>query len=153
MLLTLRGQEPLTLIAETKPLNWVFSSISWCQIQLHSDKMSKCSAFPLVCEDALGIERGFFNVSASTYLGPGYEPSRGRLNHDAGIWRPLLNKNHEFLQFNFDHVMAITGLAIQGDYASCGRVTRFYLHYGLDGKRFETYVDPVHKEVSTKLRM
>lgn len=49
--------------------------------------------------------------------------------------------------------MAITGLAIQGDSASCGRVTRFYLHYSLDGKRFETYVDPVYNEVSTKLQM
>lgn len=47
--------------------------------------------------------------------------------------------------------MALTGLAIQGDSASCGRVTRFYLHYGLDGKRFKTYVDPVYKEVSTKI--
>ena len=111
------------------------------------------SCFPLVCEYALGIERGFFNVTASTYFGPGYEPWRGRLNHDAGIWRPRLSKDYEFLQFSFDHVMAITGLAIQGDSTSCGRVTRFYLHYGLDSKRFETYVDPVYKKVSTKLHM
>ena len=86
-------------------------------------------------------------MSASTYFGPGYEPWRGRLNNDAGFWRPLQNKNYEFLQFSFDAVMAITGLSIQGDGASCGRVTRFYLHYGLDGKRFSTYVDPVHNKV------
>lgn len=127
MLLILVLKEPLTLIGYI---------------------LMKYPPFALVCEYALGIEKGFFNVSASTYFGPGHEPWRGRLNHDAGIWRPLLNKNHEFLQFSFDDAMAITGIAIQGDSASCGRVTRFYMHYSLDGKRFETYVDPVDKEVS-----
>ena len=138
--------EPLTLIAKTKPLNWIFfqasASLKYGYI------LKKCPTFALVCEYALGIEKGFFNVSASTYFGPGHEPWRGRLNHDAGIWRPLLNKNHEFLQFSFDDVMAITGIAIQGDSASCGRVKRFYMHYSLDGKHFKTYVDPVDKEVS-----
>lgn len=108
------------------------------------------TVFPSVCEDALGIERGLFNVTASTYKGPGYEPWRGRLNHDAGIWRPLLNIYHEFLQVSFDHVMTITGIAIQGDDASCGRVKRFYLSYGLDGMRFENFVDPLLGEVSRK---
>lgn len=115
--------------------------------------LTKCSAFRLVCEYALGIEKGFFNVSASTYFGPGYEAWRGRLNHNEGFWRPLRNKDYEFLQFSFDAVLAITGLSIQGDSTSCGRVTRFYLHYSLDGKRFATYVDPVHKKVSKRLQM
>lgn len=44
--------------------------------------------------------------------------------------------------------MAITGIAIQGDEASCGRVRRFILDYGLDGRRFETYVDPKDGNVS-----
>lgn len=103
--------------------------------------------FPPVCEDALGLERGLYNVTASTYKKPGYEPWRGRLNH-AGIWRPSDNNRYHFLQVSFDHVMAITGIAIQGDEASCGRVRRFFLYYGLDGRRFETYVDPIYGNVS-----
>ena len=45
-------------------------------------------------------------------------------------------------------MMAITGIATQGDEASCGRVRRFWLQYSLDGMRFELYNDPILGDVS-----
>ena len=104
---------------------------------------------PSVCEDALGIQRGLFNVTASSYWGPGYEPWRGRLN-SPGIWCPISNNAKEFIQVSFDRVMDVTGVSTEGDDTSCGRVRRFYLYYSLDGLRFQQYIDPAVGDVSTK---
>ena len=102
----------------------------------------------LVCEDPIGIERGLFTITATSYRGTGYEPWRGRLN-SAGIWRANSNSQFEFLQVRFDHVMDVTGIATQGDTVNCGRVQRFYLYYSLEGLRFDQYIDPFIGEVSS----
>jgi len=112
------------------PLTW---SLDACiRIELYG-----CS----VCEEALGIEEGLFNMTASSHKEPGYEPWRGRLR-GSGIWRSRTNNAWEFLQVSFDHVMDITGIATEGHDATCGKTRRFYLYYSLDGLRFHQYIDP-----------
>lgn len=101
----------------------------------------------LVCEDPVGIERGLYNITASSYKGAGNEPWRGRLNSQ-GIWRPKTNYGWEFLQVSFGHLVDITGVATQGETAACGRVRIFFLHYSLDALRYDQYFDPFTGNVS-----
>lgn len=92
------------------------------------------------CEEPLGIEKGLFKLTASSYKGPGNEPDRARFHH-SGIWRPATNSEWEFLQVNFEDDIDVTGIATEGNSAVCGRVATFSLYYSTDGLRFVKYID------------
>ena len=78
-------------------------------------------------------------MTASTFLGPGYQPWLARLFNPDGAWCSATNDEHQFLQIQFAQIRLIRELRIQGSVAMKAWVKAYKLEYSEYGETWATY--------------
>ena len=98
--------------------------------------------FSIECTDALGAGSGHLPnkaMTASTFLGPGYQPWLARLFNPDGAWCSATTDEHQFLQIQFAQIRLIRELRIQGSVAKKAWVKAYKLEYSEYGETWATY--------------
>ncbi|XP_020911456.1 uncharacterized protein LOC110249210 [Exaiptasia diaphana] len=117
------------------PYNWR-SHISM-RMEVYGCHIDKCK-LPVGLED-YRIQGG--QLSASSFQGTTYHPSRARLNVLYG-WTPRGSNRNQWLQIEFIHGVRVKGVATQGRSNSHYWVTQYYLTYSSNGMSFRPYKFP-----------
>ncbi|CAH1240852.1 EDIL3 [Branchiostoma lanceolatum] len=84
------------------------------------------------------------SICASSYLGPGHQPYRGRLNGvaGAGAWTAKTNTIGQWLQVDLGETERVTGTIVQGShYGNAHWVTSYKLQHSADGTIWTPYAD------------
>ncbi|ELT93458.1 hypothetical protein CAPTEDRAFT_220791 [Capitella teleta] len=125
------------------PLTWnIYIAISF---EVFGSHYSECSETELMG----GNDRYWSNgeISASSQLDDYHGPHRSRLNEVAngdlsGGWVPLHTNDQQWIQVNLGSVIAIKGVAIQGQHHTVNFVTEFYVSYSEDMDTWSNHMEP-----------
>ncbi|XP_031575396.1 uncharacterized protein LOC116308982 [Actinia tenebrosa] len=97
------------------------------------------------CTTTIGMEHGYIKnetISASSSLGPDYQPWFARLNTNilGGGWCAGANNSNQYLHVNFVEHYKVKILFLQGKSGSPSAwLTKFSVQYSLDGSAWTTY--------------
>ena len=86
-------------------------------------------------------------MTASTYLGPGYQPWLARLYNPHGAWCSATNDADQYFQVQFPQVREIRQLRTQGSVAQKAWVRSYFIEHSQNGEEWKNYTKPGKVEV------
>lgn len=78
-------------------------------------------------------------MSASSYLGPGFQPWLARLLNPDGAWCSGKNDGSQYLQIHFSQVREIRQLRTQGSVSQKAWVKTYFIQHSQDGETWTNY--------------
>lgn len=78
-------------------------------------------------------------MSASSYLGPGFQPWLARLLNPDGAWCSGKNDGSQYLQIYFSQVREIRQLRTQGSVSEKAWVKTYFIQHSQDGETWTNY--------------
>lgn len=94
------------------------------------------------CTNDLGAGTGQLpnkGMTATSYLGPGYQPWLARLFNPDGAWCSARNDGSQYLQVQFAQIREIRQLRTQGSVAKNSWVTKYSIEYSENGEKWTNY--------------
>lgn len=102
------------------------------------------------CSNDLGAGSGELSneaMTASSDLGPGFQPWLARLLNPDGAWCTGTNNGSQYLQIHFSQIREIRQLRTQGSVAKKAWVKTYFIQHSQDGEKWTNYTKLGQAEV------
>ena len=103
------------------------------------------------CSNDLGAGTGEIPnkaMTASSHLGPGYQPWLARLYNPHGAWCSAANNAFQYLQVQFPQIRKIRQLRTQGSVTQKGWVSSYFIEHSQNGEKWKNYTTLGNLEVT-----